>query len=95
MCQLQAGLGQTRSPKVMHHYRYLKEHKLLLYHAVVQQGVVLSNLFAFKHWCNVQDHTADHCLVYLPMQFATEAALTILRIDDLIKLDAPEADPEE
>eukprot|EP00878_Enallax_costatus_P002922 GHUV01003117.1.p1 GENE.GHUV01003117.1~~GHUV01003117.1.p1 ORF type:complete len:548 (+),score=177.69 GHUV01003117.1:252-1895(+) len=29
------------------------------------------------------------------IQFATEAALTILRIDDLIKLDAPEAEPEE
>jgi hypothetical protein len=27
------------------------------------------------------------------IQFATEAAITILRIDDLIKLDAPE--PEQ
>ncbi|WIA23728.1 hypothetical protein OEZ85_000412 [Tetradesmus obliquus] len=29
------------------------------------------------------------------IQFATEAALTILRIDDLIKLDAPEEQGEE
>jgi hypothetical protein len=28
-------------------------------------------------------------------QFATEAALTILRIDDLIKLDAPQEEGEE
>lgn len=29
------------------------------------------------------------------LQFATEAALTILRIDDLIKLDAPEPEGDE
>lgn len=29
------------------------------------------------------------------LQFATEAALTILRIDDLIKLDPPQEDPNE
>jgi len=29
------------------------------------------------------------------IQFATEAALTILRIDDLIKLDPPQEEPEE
>lgn len=35
-------------------------------------------------------------LLLPPCQFATEAALTILRIDDLIKLDPPqEADQEE
>jgi hypothetical protein len=32
-----------------------------------------------------------HCC----LQFATEAALTILRIDDLIKLDAPQEEGEE
>jgi hypothetical protein len=33
------------------------------------------------------------CCVLL--QFATEAALTILRIDDLIKLDAPQGEDGE
>jgi hypothetical protein len=31
-----------------------------------------------------------HCCLFCVLQFATEAALTILRIDDLIKLDAPQ-----
>lgn len=35
-----------------------------------------------------------HALPTMP-QFATEAALTILRIDDLIKLDPPQEEPGE
>ena len=39
--------------------------------------------------------TACYVLCLSVLQFATEAALTILRIDDLIKLDPPQEDPEE
>jgi chaperonin GroEL (HSP60 family) len=34
-------------------------------------------------------------LTHFPLQFATEAAITIVRIDDMIKLDKEESGQEE